>query len=84
MKFAGIAKFAKFAILQSLQRAQKSPGEPGRVKVIPKINRRMDFRFPGKHLHQLQLRGTACTQILHRINNRVCHQKANNKLLSLF
>ncbi len=84
MKIARIAKFAKFAILQSVQRAQKSPGEPGRVKVIPKINRQMDFRCPGKLLHQLQLRGIAGTQILRRINNRVCHQKANNKLLSLF
>ena len=36
-------KNLKFAILQSLQSAQKSPGEPGRMKVIPKINRQMDF-----------------------------------------
>ena len=84
MQFAGIAKFGKFAILQSLKRAEKSPGEPGGVKVTPKINRRMDFRCLGKHLHQLQQRETDGTQILRRINNRVCHQMANNKLLSLF
>ena len=60
-------------------RHKKCPGLPGKLENLDLINLRMDFRFPGKQLHQQQLRGIVDTRIHRRIYSKACHPMANSR-----